>query len=226
MGFDVHEFNSGKGKNSMDDQGGKIRAIGRKTWNWVTKKDWPGWARRECLFSQIGVALLLIFLQIIPATYLLTTEIPPMSQLKVSQGELSYRKLGKFGADRLLSLTEGMVKHDYSCKKTFVRQHKCYLKSGRKNPGGIDNLVGQQATVWWFERKIYPWVSQRHLVRLVVNGREEVSYEETLEDVASQKRFEHYASAVLRIVFLLFIWFIDRRTAFKVERSRVENKVY
>jgi hypothetical protein len=144
----------------------------------------------------------------IPFCNLWISEVPPLDQLQVSQGKFSYEKLKNGG---ILSLIEASGKHVYSCGD-YATKKNCYL--ARK----IDNQVEQQATVWWFERKGYLWISERHLMRLMIDGREEISYEKSFGDIASAKSFSYYVT-ISSLIFILFLtWLNDLYFVKRMER--------
>ena len=150
------------------------------------KKDWSGTARFSLWFNRLVFPLWTLWAFILPYFSIQNIVIPSLEQLHVSYGEISNteparsskRKMGEEG----IILTEKSGRHRYGCWGGYLSSN-CYTKTR------IKYLAGLPAEVWWFERPTFSGSRERHLVRLVVSGREEVTYESSLRNFARDKEF-------------------------------------
>jgi hypothetical protein len=171
-------------------------------------REWPLSMRRSALAFLIFWMLFYVICIFIPLAYMWAADLPPpLEKLRVSQGELHYKS-----RSRIVYLKEASGRHTYTCWPS-----ECYPKNSLKD------LAGKQAEVWWFEYTPYPGVRRRNLMRLVVEGQEENTYEKRLKSFISSKELAPYQIATFLVVFLLSQWwclsvFYDRMVCLRDEK--------
>ncbi|MCL2141240.1 MAG: hypothetical protein FWH42_06270 [Dehalococcoidia bacterium] len=153
-----------------------------------------GWLKLERTQIRCTFAVMYILLIFIPACYTIFNKIPPLEDLRVATGVFSYKKMGlRFG--NVVILNEDVTNY-YTCRVAIGTSHGCFAFNAE-----LLSMVGKPVQIWWYEQKLYFWYSQRRLVRLVVDGHEERSYEKSVSRDKEETSFRFYSS----IVALAFI---------------------
>jgi hypothetical protein len=139
---------------------------------------------------------LYIFIVAIPVCNTLLSEIPPLEQSQIAEGELSYEKVWRNG--KRVVLENINEKSYYTCRDSlFGRSHDCSIKN-------IDDFVGKSATIQWFEQPIYLFFTQRRIIKIIVDGKEIVSRESVVRRNDDAKKTLFYF-AIVALVFAILV---------------------
>lgn len=193
-------------------QSGKLkRTVSQKQLPWELTP-------RELLWSRwLGFAVLTFFF-LIPLCHTVFGEIPPLEELQFATGIFSYKKQVVDNNPGEVIILNHDEDHYYSCRSTIAAPSRCFygaVTSKRR----LDSFVGKTADIWWYEQNLYLLYTQRRLVRLVVEGREEYSYENAVEESNGQKKFQFYIT-IFVVVFLGYIQFKFERAAKRLTQTK------
>ena len=143
------------------------------------------------------LAIAIYFLGVlVPMIYTHHSSIPENIHLKKSDGVLIFNKLRKGDSKIGINIQNGDLY--FTCSAGLYGGKNWCLSMGDAKA-----LIGKPAEIWWFNQKIYPFVTQKRLVRLMVNGQEIIGVARTLE---RQRVGASYLSisAIFIFIFVLF----------------------
>lgn len=167
---------------------------------------------RNIRIGSVVSLLLYLHMIFIPLVYEWRPAVPPMAQLQVARGELTFQDVGK--GDRLTGIKSATGTTFFSCATGKIGHPNCLF-----DLGDYEKLAGKQATLWWYEQPIYLFTTQKRVVRLIVNEEEKISYEKTaLWTEKSASRAPWYIFIVLVIVVSIVVGF-----ELKIRRERHEQ---
>ena len=152
-----------------------------------------------------------VFGVLIPMSYTVFSRIPDHDSLINQDGVLISHKLLKGDSKIGLKTLDGNLY--FTCRASFGLNHKCLSKER------AELMVGRSAEVWWFEQKIYPFFTQRRLVRLVVDGEEIIGAAKTLE----LQRSAANTSLLFAVVLFIFNAWVIFYYESKVRRISKNN---
>lgn len=137
--------------------------------------------------------------------------------MQVSRGKISFRYIYKKGY--LLEL-DGV---GIPCADDLNGKYECL--SSMEKIKAIDGAIGN---VTWYEKKLYPFYSQRRLIRLVVEGNEIIPIEKTKSDMewsaSHAKRSVMIAAFLFGFVLLIIEWVIWGKIKNERERFQANDK--
>lgn len=145
---------------------------------------------------------LYIFGFFIPFLYIWMANIPPIEELHVTSGELTYKTMGNRG-ERLTGIKTASSTILFTCSQAvyYGGQPNCLSPMSE-----YDRLSGQPATVWWYEQSGYLFSTQKRLVKLLVADKEIISYERTVAlTQSSSKSAPWFMFGALVIISLFWI---------------------
>jgi hypothetical protein len=188
------EFSSFQQIKKTPSWGGHVRSVPRR----FGPKD-----IRNIRIGYFVLALIFVFLILIPLGYTWRAEIPPSHQLRVTAGTLTYQEIGKRG-NRLTGIETKSGTFYFTCSKgKYGSYPDCLFPLSE-----YEKLSGKPATVWWFEQPVYLFSTQKRLVRLDVSGEEKVSYEKTLKLTKSSAEDALWFIGAMFIAFIsIVVWF-------------------
>jgi hypothetical protein len=162
--------------------------------------------------------LIYVFTILIPFYYECRTEIPPDATLNETEGTFFYRRVGKPGY--LVELTNEGRKDVFTCREnmTIGNKHDCLPHNLDAGP-----LNGKMATVWWFDQEIYPFIHQRRLVRLIVDGKLLVSRAKTVASAETSAGQAPWVVIGALILFVFFTWYFGFRHLRKIEQHEQQH---
>jgi len=161
------------------------------------------WLKSERIKNRLIFSVMYILLIFIPACYTFFNKIPPLEDLQVTTGVFSYKNTGaKLGKIIILN---GDAANYYTCRRTLINKHECYHFDAK-----LHSMVGKTTQIWWYEQNLYFWYSQRSLVRLVVDGREEYNYKMAVSDNERAKNYDFYSSIVLLAICVALCVLLER----------------
>lgn len=147
-----------------------------------------------------------LFAVLIPLYYEATAEIPPTEKLHVTDGMLVIKWIPR--RRELTGLQNEAGNIYFTCRiGVFSKKNNCISTFDEAK-----KLVGKRATIWWFEQTIFPFSTQRRLVRLVVDGQEKISLARTLQATRSASGNARW-EAVGLFVFFVAVAVYSGRTA-------------
>ncbi|WP_162084905.1 hypothetical protein [Sulfuriferula nivalis] len=148
--------------------------------------------------------LIYVFIILIPLSYTWMVTIPPINQLQVTSGELTYKKVGKNGSEYLTGIRNSAGVTYFTCASGIFGEHPDCLFPVTEYP----KLAGRPAVAWWYEQPVYFFVMHKHLVRVVVTGEEKISYEKTLAwSRSTSKSAPWFILIMLGVFILIIVWF-------------------
>lgn len=154
----------------------------------------------------------------LPLYYEWVTNIPVIGRLNTISGELTYKWTGgRTGA--IPSIKSSGVDYYFTCRDGLIgNRHDCpnlYLQK-------IKNLTGREATAWWFEHDVYPFLKENKLIRLTVDGEDVFDSERERNRIErSRKNAPWYALImfVFSVVVALYFEYLKR----KIEHGQANN---
>ena len=158
--------------------------------------------------------LIYIFTFFVPECYGYFSKIPPLEELQLARGTFSY-KPNNHG--RLIILNNNKKVY-YTCRDPGSGNHDC-IWDAKNTKNRLDSLVGKTANIWWFEQKTYFFSSQRRLMRLVVDGYEEYSYEEAVRKIKRAKNDVPYSLITTLFLFIGILLFVERFVERRIKRQ-------
>lgn len=151
-----------------------------------------------------GLFVLVVFF-FVPAIYTFTTEVPPIADLKRSEGLISFTtKTPRSGYRLILQEANGMASV-FSCKDFALDPNNCLSHES----------AGKKAVVYWYEFRPHPFGVEKHPAKIEINGNVVLTYERTKERLSKNKeRLPALLIGVTTAFALLFAVLIriERRT--------------
>lgn len=177
------------------------------------------WKSRYARWLRIGNWMLVpiyFFVVAIPLYYEWKTEVPAPEKLVVAEGHLTYQLTGKRGP--LIGLKENEGTQYYSCKSgLFTNSHNCFVPRET-----LERVAGREATIWWFEQTVYPYTTQRRLVKLVAADEDLVTSDRTEKRAYKARQRAPWVALGLLVFFGLVAFFFERN-ARRIERGSTIN---
>lgn len=162
---------------------------------------------REIRIGYVVLALIYVFVILIPLLYERNTRIPEMGELLQTNGNLICKEIGNRG-DYLtgVKIVDGQPQFFTCSGGSFGARPDCFGPRVDK----CQKLSGKQTTVWWFEQPVYLFSTQKRLVRLAVDGKEEISRERTMELAKKGSLLSTWLIFVMLGLFLLIVVGFER----------------
>jgi hypothetical protein len=152
------------------------------------------WARKSVWLA----APMYVFFYLIPNVYEFRAELPRIEQSQTTNGVFFYEHTGKGGSSVVIKNSANLREH-FSCRSNALVTASCM----RSDIGKA--LNGKMGSVTWFEQPIYPFVTQRRLLRLVVEEKEEISYKDVVARHTRNKDQAPYWAGGLFCLLILII---------------------
>ena len=149
------------------------------------------------------------FWLLIPTFYLLATKIPDFNKLNKANGILTYVEVKNRGVTSditVLKTDNGDM--TFSCKDALTNDNSCYTFEYNRRHENIS------ATIYWYKRIIYPFISVNYPVQIESNKQILLSYERSVKNHGFQKVIYPIGCFIALITIIaLFFW----------NKSRYEN---
>ncbi len=155
---------------------------------------------RNYRLGYLAIFLSYVFISLVPSLYERFAEIPPFENLHETVGEFTYEVTGKHGEDRLTGIKTSAGTLYFSCGPGSISHPDCVSPSSE-----YDRLSGKTAQVWWYEQPTYLFTTQNRVVKLVVDGKEKRSYNDTVEITKSVANSAPWLNLIFLSVYILFI---------------------
>lgn len=124
-----------------------------------------------------------VLLGAIPAYYPITAKLPPLGEVRMTEGHILLKNTGKRGYMIGVRTAEGNAY--FTCSPALGLNHdSCSRKLTRRK---FPDQEGRYGRFWWFEQSIYPFVTQQRLLRIEIEGQEILSYQEIQEDLTHDR---------------------------------------
>lgn len=150
-----------------------------------------------------GLSILTVFVYV-PAIYTWHSDIPPLEQTTQNEGTLSFTpNTPKSGYLTLLKQDNGIV-HIFSCKHFATDPNNCIERQ----------YDGKRAVVWWYSYTVDPLETNEHPVRIDVEGKTILAYEQTLEKRNHSKTSLPWyvgGQSIAILIVLIIIFQIQKR---------------
>lgn len=104
---------------------------------------------------------------------------------------------------------EDGTKHKFACKVSAIASGTC----------GRQEYAGKRAIVWWCSLDLHPLETIKYPVQIDVDGKFILTYERSIERLASAKTDEPWFAVGTTIFFLIILAFI-----FRIDRRRHEQR--
>lgn len=160
---------------------------------------------RNIRIGSVLTMLIWVFVLFIPFLYEWTAEIPPFDRLQVASGDLTYKKVGKNRNEWLTGLKSATDETYFTCA-AGVGHPDCLFPVSE-----YTKLAGKPTTIWWFEQPVYLFVTKKRVVRLVVDGEEQISYEKTLGVAKKNSKFVFWMAFITLVIFISIVVLFENR---------------
>jgi len=181
-----------------------------------SKQESSIWKIKYAKLIRIGNWLLIpiyIFVVGLPLYYEWVTNVPVMERLNTVSGELIYKWTGgRTGAMPGIKLSG--VDYYFTCRDGLIgNRHDCpnlYLQK-------IKNLAGGEATAWWFEHEVYPFLKENKLIRLTVGG------EDVFDPGRERERIERSRKSAPWYALIMFVFSVVVALYFEYLKRKIEH---